>query len=367
VERTLADATVLVVGLGDLGARVLDVLSRLSGVAGRLVGATRNAERGAAVVGQAQLVSALSRGPRHVEFAGLDLRDEAATAALLERVDPDVVIMCAAEHTWWRRGPSLPYAAWLPLQAPLVRRLMRARQAAGVRAIVVCLPNPDVVGPVLAPAGLAPDLGAGNVAEVAAKLGVLASTKAGEEVEVRLVLHHAAERVALGAFSRLDAAARGGEPPWTAEVRVNGQTLGHESVDALFRAPHPLLSGRATHALTAASVCATVRGLLSDEPLSLHVPAPNGRPGGYPVRLSRARVELDLPDLLSEADAVAMNARAAAWDGLERVEPDGTAILTAAAAELVTATLGLDLSRMAPDDLEQIAAEVRARLGALRR
>jgi hypothetical protein len=363
VQRTVADVTVLVIGLGDLGARVFDALAGRRGLVGRLVGATRDAERGAGLTGQGQLVAALAGGPRHVEFAPLDVRDEGATATLLERLDPDVVVMAAAEHTWWRAGPRLPYAAWLPLQVPLVRALMRAKRAAGVRSNVVCLPNPDAVGPVLDAAGLAPEVGAGNVAEVAAKLAVLASAD-GERVEVRLVLHHAAERLALGAFAQLGGGAQPGNPPWAAEVVVNGEPLPSDRLEALFRAPYPLPPGKATHGLTAAAVCATVEALASEQPLELHVPAPGGRPGGYPVRLSRAGAELDLPSGLSETDAIALNARAAAWDGLERIESDGTAILTPAASASARTALGLDLGRMSPDDLDAIAIDLLARLAS---
>jgi hypothetical protein len=85
------------------------------------------------------------------------------------------------------------------------------------------------------------------------------------------------------------------------------------------------------------------------------VPAPAGRPGGYPVRLSRRGVELDLPASIPEPDAIALNARAAAWDGVERIEGDGTIVLTARAAEAAREAFGADLERMALGELEALA------------
>ena len=365
VRSSAADATVLVVGLGDLGARVLDALAR-RGTVGRLIGSSRDAARGAALVGQARLVAALAGGPAHVDHAPLDLKDGAAAVALLARLDPDVIVVGAAEHTWWRGGPALPYGAWLPLQVPLVRRLMEARRDAGVHAPVVCLPYPDGVGPVLAPAGLAPEVGAGNVAEVAAKLAVRAGAGRGDvDVDVRLVLHHAAERVAFSAFSALGRDR--GEPPWAAEVRVDGEMLPQAAVAEHLHAPYPLPSGRATHQLTAAAAVQVVEGLLSDAPARAHVPAPGGRPGGYPVHLSRGGIALALPAEMTEADAVAVNSAAAAWDGIEAIEPDGTVVLTEAAAAAVRELVGVDVARMAPPDLDALARELRAALDALRR
>src|SRR5439155_4329765 len=119
--RGFAVSTVAVVGLGDLGSRVLDTLARSAKVE-RLVGATRDAERGAARVSQCRLVAALQGGPRHVEFRPIREIAEAA------QLDADVLVCGATRHTWWKPSPSgASYGTWLPLQLTLVRDLMRAR------------------------------------------------------------------------------------------------------------------------------------------------------------------------------------------------------------------------------------------------
>jgi hypothetical protein len=350
-------ATVLVIGLGDLGTRVFDALARLPEVE-RLVGAGRDEERGRARAGQTALVASLAGGPRHVAFEPVDLEDAAAAASLLRRLDPEVVVTAASRHTWWRpftdeRLGALPFGVWLPFQLVLVRKLMEARREAGIAARVVCLPYPDGVGPALAPLGLAPDLGAGNVAETAPKLEVLAGT-ARDEVRVRLVMHHAAQRVAFGG-------AAGDEPPWAAEVLVRGKRLPDDEVRRLFRAPWPLPQGRDTHELSAAATAHAVRALLADEPTATHAPAPNGLPGGYPVRLSRRGVELDLPADLSREEAIALNERAARFDGIERIQPDGTIVFTGEVAAATERLLGLRLERVGPDEMDEVADELAAR------
>jgi hypothetical protein len=350
-------ATVLVIGLGDLGTRVFDALARLSEIE-RLVGAGRRAEEGRAWAGQTAFVALLAGGPSDVAFESLDLDDVAATASLLRRLDPDLVVTAASRHTWWRpfadeRLGELPFGVWLPLQLVLVRRLMEARREAGIGARVVCLPYPDAVGPALAPLGLAPDLGAGNVAETAPKLKLLAGA-ARHEVRVRLVMHHAAQRVAFGGPA-------GNEPPWAAEVLVRGQRLPDEDVQRLFRAPWPLPQGRDTHELSAAATAHAVRALLADEPTATHAPAPNGLPGGYPVHLSRRGVELDLPAHLTREEAIALNERAARFDGIERIEPDGTVVFTGEVAAGTERLLGLRLERVRPDEVDGAADELAAR------
>jgi hypothetical protein len=321
-------STVAVVGLGDLGSRVLDTLARSPAIE-RLIGATRDAERGAARVSQCRLVAALQGGPRQLEFHPIREIAEAAT------LDADVVVCGATRHTWWKPSPDgVPYGTWLPLQLTLVRDLMRARP----RGRVVCLPYPDGVGPALAPLGLAPDIGAGNVGETAPKLSLLSGG-----AEVRLVMHHACQRYAFPDFAFLGDG-DDEEPPWAA--RIEG--VDDERVRELFHAPWPLPTGTASHDLTAASVGQVVEGLLSDRPTAAHAPAPNGLPGGYPVRLSRDAIEIDWPD---EAEAIALNERAARWDGLDRVEPDGTLVFT---REL----FGVGTTRVAPHELDDVADEL---------
>jgi hypothetical protein len=364
------DDTVLVLGLGDLGRRVVEVLSLWPG--GRLVVAARDLDHARAVAGQAALVATLCDGPRHVEPAVADLDDLQATAALLGRVQPDAIVMAASRLTWWRipeRARPLPYGTWLPLHVTLVRAAMEARAAAGITAPVVALPYPDAVGPVLAPGGLAPDTGAGNVLEMAAKLATLAAARAGSPraaVRVRLIAHHATERMAFSAFAGVgpDGGGPDGPAPVRATVSVDGAALPDEDVAALLARAYPLPEGRATHALTAAATAVTVRALLGEVPRPLHVPAPDGRPGGYPVLASRSGIELDLPDGVTEDDAVAINAVAARWDGIERIEGDGTVRYCRWLSDALEQALGLRLERVAPSEMTAVADEIAARLAA---
>jgi hypothetical protein len=360
------DDCILVLGLGDLGQRVVNALSHRPG--GRLVAAARDADAAHAVAGQARLIAALSDGPRSVEGARIDLDDVDATSADLKRLRPSLIVLTASRLTWWRlpaRVASVPYGAWLPLHVTLVRRLMEARAAAGISAPVVALSYPDAVGPVLAGAGLAPELGAGNVLEMATKLVTVAAEQHDvqrEKVNVRLVAHHATERIAFSAFEELGGSGPLSPPPFLARISVDGEPLPDDVARSYFATPYPLPRGRATHRLTAAATTATVDALRAATPRALHVPAPGGRPGGYPVTVSRAGVELDLPDGVSEADAIAVNAVAARWDGIEQIAPDGTVTLTESASAEIERTLGMRLERITLDEHPAIADELAARL-----
>lgn len=351
--------TVVVVGLGDLGARCVDALARLP--VERLVAVSRDGERADSVAGQSAIVAALSNGARRVDPAVGDVSDPDAFATVLRELAPEVIVMCASRHTWWRPAPALPYGAWLPLQVGLVRDLVRARDVAVPAARIVNLAYPDAVGPVLAAEGLAPDLGAGNVAEMAAKLERWAPPGA----TVRLVAHHATERFAFGSFAALGGVPgglAGGPPPVLACVDVDGVRV--PDARAGFDAPHPLLAGREVHAITAAATAGTVAALLSDAPQRIHVPGPAGRPGGYPVLASRVGVTLDLPDHVTEEHALAVNATAARWDGIETITEAGAIIYTRECADAIEAELGVRIECIEPSDMDAAAAELAARRDA---
>jgi hypothetical protein len=317
-------------------------------------------------------VAQLSGGARRVVFERVDLDRLEDTAALLQRFQPEVLVLAASRLTWWRpvsERPEraaelelLPYGAWLPVHVALVREVMEARRAAGVATRVVSLPFPDAVGPALAPLGLAPDMGAGNVMEVAAKLAVLAANHQGvgrERVLVRLVMHHAAQRLAFNAFAGLSGGGSPeGEPPWRGEMEVDGSALPAEEVDSYVREPYPLPAGRESQELTAAATAATTSALLGDNLAHLHVPAPWGLPGGYPVEVSRSGMRLDLPAGMTHEEAVAMNGAAGRWDGIERIQADGTIVFTDQVADVTERLLGLRLHSVRPEEMADTAQEL---------
>jgi hypothetical protein len=175
-------------------------------------------------------------------------------------------------------------------------------------------------------------------------------------------MHHAAERDAFSAFTSLVGGIQPEEtPPWLAEVRVRHVLLPPEQVNALFRSAYPLPAGRESQSLTAAATVHLLHALLSDSPVQTHAPAPHGRPGGYPIVVARDTIELDLPPNTTVEGAIAINNRAAQWNGIESIHADGTIVFTQSVADLTEEILGLRLQRLAPADLYAVADELERR------
>ena len=361
-------ARVLVAGLGDLGGRVLEMLACNPRIE-TLFGCGQAGGHSAALVAQTALIADTLGGAAQVRHLAIDLTDRVAIAAMLHEAAPDIVVFAASRHSWWRSPPAvraLPYGVWLPLQLSLLRTFMLAHRDATSTSFVIALPYPDAAGPVLAAEGLAPLTGAGNVAEVAAKLRLLTAAELGchrDAVEVRLVLHHAAERLA---FALFDAAPSGaGAPAYLARVAARSVPVAPEVVDRLLRQAYPLPGGTGSHQLTAATVIQLVDALLAEEQRHLHVPSPAGLPGGYPVLVSRRGVELDLPVGITRGDAVAVNEQAAAFDGISAIGADGTIRYTPDAIVAAHDLLGLTLHDTPIAALDEAADRLEAVLRAV--
>jgi NAD(P)-dependent dehydrogenase (short-subunit alcohol dehydrogenase family) len=359
--------TIMVVGLGDLGAAVLELLAREEGL-GQIVVCSRRAARGVARCNLARM-GAIARGCEpFIRFVALDINKADAVAETVEREAPDLIFSAAALETWWL-ADLLPdeqakvlkkarFGAWLPVHLTLTLKLMRALCDANYRGITLTAPFPDVVNCVLGKLGLAPTCGVGNLDEIVPKLRLLAAEQLGKRldaIDVVLVAHHALHPAAFGEpMAEI--------PPYHLRIYFEGQDVS-EKVDAhaLLLAPYPLTHGPPSCSLTAASTVNLIRALLSDGETYLHAPAPHGLPGGYPVIVRDGDVEPASIEGLTLGEAIDINERSHRFDGVERIEDDGTVVFCAQDVEVLRNTLGCNFERLNPAESEDQARELIAR------
>lgn len=359
--------TVMLIGPGDLGGVVLELLARSSRT-GRIIVGGRKPERGRTRCNLAR-VGAVAQGFNpSIEFIPLDLNKPQSVADAVHRHHPDLILSTATMQTWWLPNllPAEPsaliksagFGMWLPIHLTLTLKLMRALEEADFDGVSLTAPYPDVINPILCRLGLAPTCGVGNVGEIEPKVRALAAEQLHvphESLRIYLVAHHAMVSVAYGSNSQ-------SMPPYFLRVEQNDtdvtQTI---RADELLSSPYALPPGPATHFLTAGSVVRLIDAFASDEETLLHAPAPNGLPGGYPVLVSRRGVKpAPLPGLSLE-QAVDINERSHPFDGIERIEEDGTAVFSPRAVEIFRDLLGYHCDRLAPGEAEQRANELIAR------
>jgi hypothetical protein len=364
------EGKILLVGLGSLGSVVLELLARSPGHF-EILATTRSWQRGEARCNLAR-VGAIAQGfsPR-IRNLETDLNCIDAVAELLHTEKPDVVLNTASMQSWWLSDLLPPDAAkkirlagfgvWLPVHLSPSFKLMKAVRAAHYPGHVVNAPFPDVVNCVLGCIGLAPTCGIGNVDEIVAKIRLLAARKLGksiESIEVSLVAHHSLERFV---YSEDQEDSVQGMPPSIVRIRMDGTDISQE-VDAreLLFQPYPMVQGPATHFLTASSSVRLVHALLDDARIFLHVPGPQGLPGGYPVHVNRSGVTLALGNIPLQ-EAISTNQAGHRFDGIERVEADGTTIIRESSVAALKEELGYAPSCVRPESAEEQANELVAR------
>jgi hypothetical protein len=359
-----ANAKVMLIGLGDLGGRTLELLALQEGISEIVVG-SRDVQRGEQRCNLVRL-GAMAQG-RHIDiqFIHLDLDQRDRTAETIYNHSPRIILSTASMLTWWyplrfpqeqrKQLDRAGFGAWIPVHLVLGMKLMQILKYIGFKGHSVIASYPDVVCPVLKSRGLAPSTGFGNVDEVIPKIRFLAGKKIGvqpQELRVTLVAHHALEKWVFGE-------GEGSPPPYYLKVEHEGRDVTLEcGAGELLLSPYPMIDGPEWHYLSASSAVCMVMGLLSRERIFMHAPGPQGLPGGYPVHVNQEGIELALPPDLPIEKAVEINHASHAFDGIQDIEPDGTIIFCQESVEIMRQTLGYECERLSPWEAEQRAQEL---------
>ncbi len=363
---------VFLAGLGGLGSWVLELLGRAPEV-GRLTVVDRNADWGRRKV--YNVITGLAFEGRYpqIDFHGLDLRDVEQVAALIGETRPDLLVNCATLQTWWlsheldedtqERLSRMGIAPWVPNHLVLARFLMQAHRESGSRAPVINAAFPDGVNAILGRRGLAPTIGVGNAALLVPAIQGYVSERLDlpmESVHPALIAHHFHTTF----FRR---GGPGDPPPYYLRVLADGRdvTGDFDHAAELCRASRLRCADDNLNPVVASALRQIALGLLSDEGVMTHAPGPRGLVGGYPVRVSSQGVELALPEQVSLEEAVAINEQAQRYDGIERIEEDGTLVCTQQAVAAAREVFGYDCSRLPLDECEARSAELRAKFQEL--
>ena len=357
---------VLLIGLGSLGGHVLEFLARTHGIKS-IVAADTNEEWGISKLNNAQLGAATQGYYPRMQFRKIDLNSIDETTQILKEEDPDVIFNATTLQSWWAITllPRDVYmklleaggGPWIPNQLTLAYKLMTAVKRSGISAHVINASFPDAVNPVLAKVGLAPLVGIGNTDLVIPYVKKYVSEKLKvpmSNVTVFLVAQHYID-------PRIEEFGSTMGAPYFLKILV-----GDRNVTSLFdpneiwAGPLPTPAGNLSDQRVAASAVKNIAAIINDTNEITHSPGPKGLPGGYPIRLSADGVEVILPEELTLDEAIKINEECQRFDGIERIENDGTVVFTNKSASIMKEMLGYDCRPLKIDDSETRAKELRA-------
>ncbi len=162
---------IMIIGLGSVGAYLLDYLVSMNDPAINIVVVGRDADKMQTKVNITR-VAALIRGVNksHIEVeGGVDLNDIGAIKSAIEKYQPDFIVNSSRAYPGLKYGSISwanirAYGIWSPLAIRFTKNVMDACEKADSSAIVINTSYSDAVIPWLKSAGKAyPDFGSGNL------------------------------------------------------------------------------------------------------------------------------------------------------------------------------------------------------------
>lgn len=366
---------VLLVGCGVVGGRLLDLLTQ----AGDRYEVTVVARREKPLMERVNLAMTVASILGHfpaVQARAHDVNDIDRTSELIAQVAPQLIVNASSRQTFWeiatlpettfRMLDEAKIGPWLPNHLAPARRLMLALRQSSLHPPVVNVAFPDAVNAALGRVGLAPLVGAGNVANAVPTLRRGAAAQLGcrpQDVEVRFIAHHYASNAIASTGSP-------GQAPVILRVYRDGQDL-TPAIDegALFRSfvqQFRRTRGVPGQVVAATNAFAMVQALTAREMSLLHAPGPEACVGGYPVRVGRGQVLLDLPETVQRSDAERVNEAGQRLEGIESIGADGVVRFAPAHMDIMHRVLGYRHECMHVNEVDDHADELQARYASLR-
>lgn len=256
-----------------------------------------------------------------VEFSGdtIDWTRAGEAGEKLDQIAPRLILQTASlqspwalvgdDSAWNRMVREGGFGVTLPLQAMLLTRVAREIKRTGARTLLVNACYPDAVNPIVHHLGLPITCGIGNV-------GILNAICRGNDRtsapnDWRIIAHH----WHLSRLRRDDRESSHMPWVWKNGTRVNDAAPLFSGLSGI--------RGQALNNVTGCQAVEVVQALLSPASRVIHVPGPNGLPGGYPVAAANGEVTLNLPDGISAEDAIDFNGQCAANEGTTVIDNNG--------------------------------------------
>lgn len=363
----MARSKIMIIGLGDLGGHVLEMLVRAPG-ARRIITADVNEDWAYRKTNIAAFgASQLGFFPE-VESTKIDLFNVDQASEIITKYSPEIIYSAVSLQSWWVIN-TLPqevfeqldiarFGPWLPMHLTLVYKLMQAVKQTGLDIKVINSAFPDAVHPVLNTVGLAPAIGIGNVANpvpaIRSSIAYMLGRKM-KEIEVLFFAQHYVSHY-------LPRFGTSGGAPFHLTIVVDGADVtGEVNTDKVFaeipkRFRRP--GGRDGQILTASSAAAITLAMANDSGDIMHAPAPEGLPGGYPVRIDKNGGKVILPKGLSLKEAIRINEEGQRYDGIEKIDQNGTVTYAEKSVAIMKEMIGYECKVMKLEETEEQSREL---------
>ena len=359
--------TVMIVGLGSVGAYLLDYLLSMNDPALRIVAVGRDSEKMQTKVNIAR-VAGLIRGVNKskIEVEGnVNLEDVDSIARAIAKYKPDFIVNSSRAYPGLKYGSISwsnvrAYGIWSPLSIRFTKNVMEACERAEADAVVINTSYSDAVIPWLKSAGKAyPDFGSGNLNHLVPRMKYAIAQKLGVEDFWNVDVMFAAGHFHDVCISK-EGQTEGVELPLKIYYKGEEKELSHEEIFAACKIPMPVDQ---TRNMTNPSsnyqiISAVISAIRTGENQRVFTPGFAGELGGYPVTVGYFDDALDARidesvfsyEVMNRANRASM-----ALDGVEDVT-DGTLIYTDGLIAKAQKAFGVTLPKRVPfEKIEETA------------
>lgn len=358
---------VMIIGLGSVGAYLLDYLLSKNDPAVRIVVVGRDAAKMQTKVNIAR-VAGLIRGVNKSRIdveGGVDLTDIDSIRAAIEKYQPDFIVNSSRAYPGLKYGSISwanvrAYGIWSPLSIRFTKNVMEACEAASSDAVVINTSYSDAVIPWLKSAGKAyPDFGSGNLNHLVPRIKYAVAEMLGVEDFWNVDVMFAAGHFHDVCISK-EGQAEGVELPLKVYYKGQEQDLPHDRIFAACKIAMPVDQTR--NMMNASSnyqiISAVIDAIRTKADQRVFTPGFDGHLGGYPVLVGYRDGALNAwidESVFSYAEMNAANRASMALDGVEDVV-DGKLIYTDALIEKAKKAFGEELPKeVAYEDIEKTA------------
>lgn len=366
---------IMIVGVGDLGGKVLDMLSRMEGIE-RIILADLDEDYLHRRANLSMFIASQFEIYQKIEYEKTDLFNIEKTAETINKHRPDIIFNSSSLQSWrvltflpkevYMELDEAQFGPWLPMHLTLMYKLMQAVKQSGLDCKVVNAAFPDAVNTILDKVGMAPTTGIGNVANVIPALQMSASFLLQEPID-KVQIYFIAQHYISHALPRYGYL---GDKPCHLNVEVDGKDVTdkveQKKLFDLLPSKFRRVGGTEGQLLTASSAARVLSAMINNTNALMHAPGPNGLPGGYPVKVNKEGATVCLPPSsnLTLDDAIAINESGQRSDGIDKIDPDGTVHFTHKEMAIMMEMLDYKHKKMKIDESEDYYKELKAKFNA---
>lgn len=358
---------VMIIGLGSVGAYLLDYLVSKNDPAIRIVVVGRDYDKLSTkvnIVRVAGLIRKVNKSQIDIE-SDVDLNDIEAIQKAIEKHQPDFIVNSSRAYPGLKYGSISwanvrAYGIWTPLSIRFTKNIMEACDKADANSIVINTSYSDAVIPWLKSAGKAyPDFGSGNLNHLVPRIQFAVANMLGVDDFWNVDLMFAAGHFHDVCISK-EGQTEGVDLPLKIYYKGEEKELDLEKVYAACKIAMPVDQTR--NMMNASSnyqiICAVIDAIRTGENQKVFSPGFDGNIGGYPVIVGYKEGKLSAwidESVFSYEEMNKADRESMALDGVEDVV-DGKLIYTDALIQKAINAFGVELPKtVAFDDIEKTA------------